>query len=78
MMAGLVARAVVTQVLPSQRYRMELEDGRRVAGTVPAEARGRLGAIRVGDRLQVEISPFDRGHVRILGVAGPVAPGAGS
>jgi translation initiation factor IF-1 len=69
MTATRTAVATVVELLPNERYRLELEGGRTVTGTVPAEARGRVGCLRVGSRLQVEVSPFDRSQVRILGVA---------
>ena len=58
--------AAVMELLPNARYRLELEGGRIVEGTVPASSMGLIGRIKVGDRVEVEVSAFDRSKVRIL------------
>jgi translation initiation factor IF-1 len=61
--------ASVIEVLTNGRYRLELASGRQVEGTVPASSQALVTRIRVGDSMTVEVSPFDRGKVRILGPA---------
>jgi len=62
--------ATVVERLPNERFRLELENGRQVEGTIPAQSRALLVRVKVGEVLEVEVSPFDRGKVRILGPAG--------
>jgi len=56
---------VITEVMPNQRYRVELENG----VTVQAYTCGKMRRFRIrvvlGDRVQLEISPYDLTKGRI-------------
>jgi len=72
---------VVTEVLPDQNFRVELENGHQIL----AYAAGRMSRFKirvlVGDRVSVAISPYDlsRGRITYRHKAGtPAAPGGDS
>ena len=56
---------VVTEVLPDSRYRVELDNGHQVA----AYAAGKMRRFRIrvvaGDKVKLEISPYDLTKGRI-------------
>ncbi|MDH5446452.1 MAG: translation initiation factor IF-1 [Gammaproteobacteria bacterium] len=56
---------VVTEVLPDSRYRVELDNGHEVA----AYAAGKMRRFRIrvvaGDKVKLEISPYDVSKGRI-------------
>jgi translation initiation factor IF-1 len=56
---------VVTDVLPDQNYRVQLENGHRIL----AYAAGKMSKFRirvlVGDRVTVDVSPYDFSRGRI-------------
>ncbi|HSJ13724.1 MAG TPA: translation initiation factor IF-1 [Longimicrobiales bacterium] len=56
---------VVTDVLPDQNFRVQLENGH----TVLAYAKGKMSKFRirvlVGDRVTIEVSPYDFSRGRI-------------
>jgi translation initiation factor IF-1 len=64
--AGLVADADVVEALPNAMFTLQLDGGHRLIGYVA----GRLqhGHIRItpGDRVRVEITPYDVTRGRIL------------
>jgi translation initiation factor IF-1 len=71
----------VTDVLPDQNFRVELENGH----TVLAYAAGRMSKFRirvlVGDRVSLEMSPYDLSRGRItyrhkVGTGPPPPPGS--
>jgi translation initiation factor IF-1 len=65
---------VVTETLPDQNFRVELENGH----TILAYAAGRMSKFRirvlVGDRVSLEMSPYDLSRGRIT-YRHKVAPG---
>ena len=56
---------VVTEVLPDSRYRVELENGHKIA----AYAAGKMQKFRIrvvaGDKVKLEMSPYDLTKGRI-------------
>lgn len=56
---------VVTAVLPDRRFRVALDNGHEVLSTIA----GKMGKYRIrvleGDRVKVEISPYDLSRGRI-------------
>lgn len=78
---GIPVEGVVTEVLPDQNFRVRLENGH----TVLAYASGRMSRFKirvlVGDRVSVELSPYDlsRGRITYRHKTGPdtAAPPAG-
>lgn len=57
--------AVVKESLPSDKFKVELENGHTIIATVSGKIR--LNSIRIfpGDRVSVEISPYDLKQGRI-------------
>ncbi len=62
---AIEAEGVVREVLPNTMYRVELENGVRVL----AQACGRMRRFRIrilpGDRVKLELSPYDPTRGRI-------------
>ena len=56
---------VVTEIMPSQRYRVELENGMNVQAYTCGKMRRFRIRIVTGDRVQLEISPYDLTKGRI-------------
>jgi translation initiation factor IF-1 len=55
----------VTQVLPGAMFRVSLPNGHEVLAHVSGELRKHFIRINVGDRVNVEMSPYDLGKARI-------------
>jgi translation initiation factor IF-1 len=57
---------VIVEVLQPALYRVELKNGHRLIGHVSRRDRERLPSLATGDRVELELSPFDlsRGRVR--------------
>lgn len=55
----------VTQVLPGTMFRVELPNGHIVLAHISGKMRKNFIRISVGDRVQVEMSPYDLGKARI-------------
>ena len=67
--AGLTGRIV--EPLPNAIFRVALDDGREVLAHVGG--RFRLNVVRLlpGDRVRVELTPYDSGRGRIVARLGP-------
>ena len=59
------AEGVVKQVLPATMYRVELENGHEILAHISGKMRKHFIRIAVGDRVTVEISPYDLTKGRI-------------
>jgi len=59
------AEGVVKQVLPATMYRVELENGHEVLAHISGKMRKHFIRIAVGDRVTVELSPYDLTKGRI-------------
>lgn len=57
---------VVAEALPNELYRIEIPGGRRVMAHVTGKMRMNFVRILPGDRVVIELSPFDRGRGRIV------------
>lgn len=57
----------VVEVLPNTMFRIELEDGRRILATVAGRMRRRFMRLLPGDRVRVEMTPYDESRGRIIG-----------
>ena len=55
----------VTQVLPNTTFRVELENGHKVLAYVAGKMRKHYIRILQGDRVSVELSPYDLTRGRI-------------
>lgn len=55
----------VTQVLPGTMFRVALPNGHEVLAHISGKMRKNFIRISVGDRVKVEMSPYDLGKARI-------------
>jgi translation initiation factor IF-1 len=55
----------VTQVLPGTMFRVALRPGHEVLAHISGKMRKNFIRISVGDRVRVEVSPYDLGKARI-------------
>ena len=56
---------LVTKVLPATMYRVKLENGHEVLAHISGKMRKNFIKITTGDRVAVEISPYDLSKGRI-------------
>ncbi len=57
---------VVTQALPNTMFRVELSDGRVVLATLKGKMRRAYVRIFPGDKVRVEMTPYDEERGRIV------------
>ena len=62
----LRAEGIVTEVLPDWKFRVELPNGHRLMGFVPGRQRESLGQLAVGNKVNLEMSPYDLSKGRIV------------
>ncbi len=68
-MAGADAfqvEGVVSEVLPNGTYRVQLANGHRLLAFVAGRARLRFAGLAVGDRVRLQLTPYDLSQGRIL------------
>ena len=65
----IAVEAVVKEALPNARFRVELEDGHIVLAHISGKMRQNFIKILPGDKVTVEISPYDltRGRITYRG-----------
>lgn len=63
--AMVAAEGVVTEVLPSAMFRVTLDNGYAVLATIGGNMRRFRIRVLAGDRVQVELSPYDLTRGRI-------------
>jgi translation initiation factor IF-1 len=56
----------VAEKLPNNMYRVELENGHRILAHVSGKMRMNFINILPGDKVRVEVSPYDLGRGRIV------------
>ena len=56
----------VSNALPNTMFRVELTDGRSVLATLTGKMRRNYVRIFPGDRVKVEMTPYDEGRGRIV------------
>lgn len=56
---------VVTQSLPNTMFRIDLTDGKSILATLTGKMRRAYVRIFPGDRVRVEMTPYDENHGRI-------------
>ena len=56
----------VTQALPNTMFRVELTDGRLILATLKGKMRRAYVRIFPGDRVKVEMTPYDENKGRIV------------
>ena len=62
---AIVLEGTVTEVLPNATFRVELENGHTVLTTIAGKMRRVRIRVLQGDRVTVEVSPYDLGRGRI-------------
>jgi translation initiation factor IF-1 len=63
--ASIAIDGVVTEVLPSAMFRVDLENGHKLLATTAGKMRKFRIRILAGDRVTVEVSPYDLSRGRI-------------
>jgi translation initiation factor IF-1 len=63
--AAVELEGVVADVLPSTTFRVELENGHSILATLAGNMRRFRIRVLVGDRVKVEVSPYDLTRGRI-------------
>jgi translation initiation factor IF-1 len=59
------AEGEVVEALPSTMFRVELDTGQRVLATISGKMRKNYIRLNPGDRVKVEVSPYDLSRGRI-------------
>mgnify|MGYP001588281814 FL=1 len=62
----LVVEGLIAEVLPSTMFRVELQNKHRVLATISGKMRKRWIRLSVGDRVKMEMSPYDLDKGRIV------------
>ena len=62
---AIVLDGVVVKVLPATMYRVQLENGHEIRAHISGKMRKHFIKITTGDRVTVEISPYDLSKGRI-------------
>ncbi len=62
---AIVLEGIVTEVLPNATFRVELENGHTVLTTIAGKMRRFRIRVLQGDRVTVEVSPYDLARGRI-------------
>lgn len=60
-----MVEARVTKKLPNQIFELELDSGRKIRAHLATEMKMKYTRLLAGDRVEVEISPYDGGRGRI-------------
>ena len=63
---AIEVEAVVKEPLPNAQFRVELENGHQVLAHVSGKMRRHFIRILPGDRVKVELSPYDLNRGRIV------------
>ena len=72
---------VVTEILPEQRFRVDLENGHKMIAYTAGRMKKNFIRIIAGDKVTLELSPYDLSkgrivfrHIESRGSAGPRPP----
>ena len=60
------AEGTVIEALPNWKFRVELPNGHRLMGFVVGRRRESLGQLAAGDKINLEMSPYDLSKGRIV------------
>lgn len=63
---AIEVEGVVTETLPNAMFRVELESGHKVLAHISGKMRMHYIRILPGDRVKVELSPYDLTRGRII------------
>ena len=56
----------VLKVLPATMYRVRLEGGHEILAHISGKMRKRFIRLVIGDRVKIEMSPYDKDKARIV------------
>jgi len=62
---GITVEGVVVEALPNAMFRVELDNGHKVLAHISGKMRMHYIKIRPGDRVTLEVSPYDWSRGRI-------------
>jgi len=60
------AEGAIVEVLPNRTYRVQLANGHRLAAFVAGKARLGFACLTLGEKVQLELSPYDLSVGRII------------
>ena len=63
---AIEVEGAVVEVLPNKMYRVELANGHRVLAYVAGKARLGFARLAPGDKVRLELSPYDLSEGRII------------
>jgi translation initiation factor IF-1 len=63
---AIEVEGAVVEVLPNQMYRVELANGHRLLAYVAGKARLSIARLALGDKVRLELSPYDLSSGRIM------------
>ncbi len=63
---GIQVEGMVSETLPNAMFRVELENGHKVLAHISGKMRMHFIKILPGDRVTVELSPYDLSRGRII------------
>jgi translation initiation factor IF-1 len=63
---GLAVEGTIQEVLPNLQFRIELENGHKLLGYMSGKMRKNYIRVTEGDRVTVELSPYDLDRGRIV------------
>jgi translation initiation factor IF-1 len=73
---AIVMNGEITEKLPNTMFRVKLENGHMILGTVSGKIRKHNVWVAVGHKVQVEMTPYDLNRGRIIFREKEVKPGA--
>jgi len=62
----MIVEGSVSAALPNTMFRVELTDGRSILTTLTGKMRRNYVRIFPGDRVKIEMTPYDEGRGRIV------------
>ena len=63
---AIEVEGAIVEVLPNKMYRVELTNGHRLLAYVTGKARLSFGRLATGDKVRLEMSPYDLSEGRII------------
>ncbi len=63
---NIAAEATVVETLPNAKFKVELENGHRLLAHISGKMRKHFIKIIPGDKVSVELSPYDLNRGRII------------
>jgi translation initiation factor IF-1 len=64
--SAIEAEGAIVEVLPNRTYRVQLANGHRLLAFVAGKARMGFARLTIGEKVQLELSPYDLSVGRII------------